>query len=92
MSSAELTAAAFAETPAVAAPRLEPLDWMRGLVMVLMTVDHASGAFDAKRSLGDETAMWKPGDAQDRGARGDLPVGAGLRRRGVSALPLVSRL
>lgn len=62
MASAELTTAALVETlAATAAPRLQLLDWMRGLVMVLMTVDHASAAFNAKRTLGDGAAMWKPG-------------------------------
>ena len=56
-----------AETPAAApgavrsATRLLPLDWMRGVVMVLMTIDHASGAFNAGRTFGDSTMMWKPG-------------------------------
>ncbi|EYF07443.1 Hypothetical protein CAP_0196 [Chondromyces apiculatus DSM 436] len=43
--------------------RLVPLDWMRGLVMVLMTVDHASGAFNAGKISSDSVASWKVGAA-----------------------------
>lgn len=47
----------------VAAPatRLFALDWMRGLVMVLMTIDHASSAFNAGRLMKDGAWMWRPG-------------------------------
>lgn len=52
-------------TPAApAAPRagrLPALDWMRGLVMVLMTLDHASGELNAGRLLTDGSFMHKPG-------------------------------
>lgn len=37
--------------------RLLALDWMRGLVMVLMTVDHASGAFNAGRLVTDSATL-----------------------------------
>src|SRR6185369_14340722 len=40
------TAAAPVTAPARASTRLAAIDWMRGLVMVLMVVDHASMAFD----------------------------------------------
>lgn len=46
---------------AVAGGRLLALDWMRGLVMVLMTVDHASGAFNAGRLFTDSVFMYRPG-------------------------------
>jgi uncharacterized membrane protein len=41
--------------------RLAALDWMRGLVMVLMLVDHASGAFNAGRLQTDGMTLWTPG-------------------------------
>ena len=37
------------------------LDWLRGLVMILMTVDHASGVFNAGRLMTDGTALYRPG-------------------------------
>ena len=43
--------------------RLLPVDWLRGLVMVLMTVDHASSAFNAGRLFGDSAQGWVPGTA-----------------------------
>jgi len=52
-------------TPPVAIPvessRQLPLDWLRGLVMVLMTIDHASGEFNAGRLFTDATFLYKPG-------------------------------
>ena len=59
-----------AESIAVAPPpvavaaekgRQLPFDWLRGLVMVLMTVDHASGEFNAGRLFTDATFMYQPG-------------------------------
>jgi uncharacterized membrane protein len=41
--------------------RLLPIDWLRGLVMVLMTVDHASDAFNGGRLFGDSTLFYRPG-------------------------------
>ena len=41
--------------------RVRALDWMRGLVMVLMTVDHASGVFNAGRFMRDAVWRWQPG-------------------------------
>jgi uncharacterized membrane protein len=41
--------------------RLPALDWMRGVVMVLMTVDHASGAFNAGRLFTDSVTLYRPG-------------------------------
>ncbi len=52
-------------TPAVAVPaesgRQIPFDWLRGLVMVLMTVDHASDAFNSGRLFTDGTFLYRPG-------------------------------
>ena len=59
-----------AESIAVAPPpvavraesgRQLPFDWLRGLVMVLMTIDHASGEFNAGRLFTDATFMYQPG-------------------------------
>lgn len=41
--------------------RLAPLDWMRGIVMVLMAVDHSSEAFNAGRLFTDSFFFYKPG-------------------------------
>lgn len=43
--------------------RLLPVDWLRGLVMVLMTVDHSSAAFNSGRIFGDSATSWVPGTA-----------------------------
>jgi uncharacterized membrane protein len=48
-------------TRARAASRLAPLDWMRGLVMVLMAIDHSSDAYNAGRMFTDSVRMWAPG-------------------------------
>jgi len=40
--------------------RLVAVDWMRGLVMVLMTLDHASGEFNAGRLFTDSVVMDRP--------------------------------
>ena len=47
----------------LAKSRVLPLDWLRGLVMVLMTVDHSSGAFNAGRLFGDSAQTYVPGSA-----------------------------
>ena len=44
-----------------AASRMVALDWMRGLVMVLMAIDHSSDAFNAGRLFTDAAFMWQPG-------------------------------
>ena len=41
--------------------RLAAIDWMRGWVMVLMTVDHASMMFNAGRVANDSVAAHPPG-------------------------------
>jgi uncharacterized membrane protein len=51
--------------PAPAASRLGAVDVLRGLVMVLMTVDHASGAFNAGRLMLDSAGSYHPGTALD---------------------------
>jgi uncharacterized membrane protein len=43
------------------AARLASLDVMRGLVMVLMAIDHSSGAFNAGRLFTDSASFWTPG-------------------------------
>lgn len=52
--SAQTTPAA---PPARRASRVAAIDWMRGLVMVLMVIDHASMAFDA-RHLAHDSALY----------------------------------
>jgi uncharacterized membrane protein len=47
------------------APRLAAVDAVRGLVMVLMTLDHASSAFNAGRLTSDSARGWVPGTALD---------------------------
>jgi uncharacterized membrane protein len=43
--------------------RLPALDWLRGLVIVLMAVDHASGTFNAGRFVTDSSFLWTAGTA-----------------------------
>jgi uncharacterized membrane protein len=43
--------------------RLVALDWMRGLVMVLMAIDHASVTFNAGRVADDSAGMYLAGSA-----------------------------
>jgi uncharacterized membrane protein len=55
-----------AAAPAVASSpakleRLAPLDWMRGIVMVLMSVDHSSEAFNAGRLFTDSMFFYQRG-------------------------------
>ncbi|HSS00618.1 MAG TPA: heparan-alpha-glucosaminide N-acetyltransferase domain-containing protein [Kofleriaceae bacterium] len=40
--------------------RLPAIDLVRGIVMVLMTLDHSSSSFNAKRTLADGAAMFAP--------------------------------
>ena len=41
--------------------RLVPLDWMRGLVMILMAIDHSFDAFNGGRLFTDSARMYQPG-------------------------------
>jgi uncharacterized membrane protein len=61
---AEAVSAVTTAPGAVQEPgRLLPFDWLRGLVMVLMTIDHASGVFNAGRLQADGLTYWHPGTA-----------------------------
>jgi uncharacterized membrane protein len=55
--------AATDATRARAASRLVALDWMRGLVMVLMAIDHSSDAYNAGRLFTDAARMYHPGSS-----------------------------
>jgi uncharacterized membrane protein len=50
-----------AVTPTVETTRLAAIDWMRGLVMVLMAVDHSSKVFNAGRLVSDSFFTYRPG-------------------------------
>jgi uncharacterized membrane protein len=65
-------AAAADAARARAASRLPALDWMRGLVMVLMAIDHSSDAFNGGRFFTDAARFWHPG--------APLPAGQFLTR------------
>lgn len=54
------------------ATRLVALDQLRGLVMMLMTIDHASGAYNAGHLVTDAAGMYRPGTP--------LPLGQFLTR------------
>ncbi len=41
--------------------RIESIDWMRGLVMILMVIDHVSMAYDAHHFSADSAALFPPG-------------------------------
>ncbi len=52
--------------------RIRAIDWLRGLVMLVMTVDHSGSVFDAAHMHGDNGAQWLRGSA--------LPAGEFLTR------------
>jgi uncharacterized membrane protein len=52
--------------------RIRAIDWARGLVILLMTVDHAGGVFDATHMHNDDFRMWTSGSP--------LPTGEFLTR------------
>jgi uncharacterized membrane protein len=41
--------------------RLQAIDWMRGLVMILMALDHSSDAFNRGRLFTDAAFLYRPG-------------------------------
>ena len=57
MTTTPAVAAAPPRSAAQASTRIASIDWMRGFVMVLMIVDHASMAFDGSH-LDDDSAMY----------------------------------
>jgi uncharacterized membrane protein len=52
--------------------RISAIDWMRGLVMILMTIDHSGSIFDAHHMHGDAASGWIVGSP--------LPAGEFLTR------------
>jgi uncharacterized membrane protein len=50
-----------AEYPAIKSKRIAAIDWMRGFVMILMMIDHASMAFDGSHFSADSAALFIPG-------------------------------
>lgn len=52
--------------------RIRAIDWLRGLVMILMTVNHSGSTFDAAHMHGDNGADWVRGSP--------LPAGEFLTR------------
>jgi len=46
--------------PPTKSKRIAALDWMRGFVMILMMVDHASMAFDGNHFSADSAALFDP--------------------------------
>ena len=55
------TPLATASSSATASRRIVAIDWMRGLVMVIMALDHTSGEFNAGRIFSDGAFLYKAG-------------------------------
>lgn len=53
--------------PTTSSKRLVALDWMRGFVIALMAVDHASGEFNKGRLMADSAFFFKAGTALPAG-------------------------
>lgn len=53
-------------------PRIRAIDWLRGLVVAVMTVDHSGTIFDAAHMHGDSAARWVIGSP--------LPLGEFMTR------------
>jgi uncharacterized membrane protein len=67
-----MATSATTSTAVTKGPRLPAIDLMRGIVMILMTIDHASHTFNKGRIFGDSVFQWKPGT--------QLPAGQFLTR------------
>jgi uncharacterized membrane protein len=52
---------AMASIPSAGSSRIVALDWLRGAVMVLMAIDHASGVFNEGRLITDGFTLYTPG-------------------------------
>ncbi len=50
------------KAPVLKTKRLESIDWMRGIVMILMVLDHVSMAYDANHFSADSAALFHSGD------------------------------
>jgi uncharacterized membrane protein len=72
VSTAAVSASPVPKTVTAPRARIQSIDWLRGLVMMLMTIDHAGGRLDAHHLHGDTAADWIPGTA--------LPAGEFLTR------------
>ncbi|NBQ69502.1 MAG: DUF1624 domain-containing protein, partial [Nitrosomonadaceae bacterium] len=43
------------------AQRIAAIDWLRGIVMILMALDHASWFFNSQRIFADSVLLYEPG-------------------------------